>query len=53
MDIGILGVIGALVIGLAFGAGITWLVMKPRVEDTYKQVQHELDQKRAVVDKEI
>ncbi len=53
MELGILGVLGALVIGLAGGAGITWLIMKPRVDEVYEQQQLELEQKRAAVDKEI
>ncbi len=53
MDLGILGVIGALVIGLAIGAVISWLVMKPRTEEAYEQLQQDLDQKRAAVDREI
>lgn len=52
MDIGFLGVIGALVIGLGIGAVVTWLIMKPRVEDAYEQLQRELDQMRAAVEKE-
>jgi ribonuclease Y len=53
MNMGFLGVIGALVIGLGIGAVVTWLIMKPRVEDAYEQLQRDLDQKRAAVEKEI
>ncbi|MFN2206580.1 MAG: ribonuclease Y, partial [Candidatus Promineifilaceae bacterium] len=42
-----------LVLGLALGAGITWLIMKPRVEEAYEQLQRDIDQQRAAVDKEI
>ncbi|MFN2117689.1 MAG: ribonuclease Y [Candidatus Promineifilaceae bacterium] len=52
MNMGFLGVIGALVIGSMIGAGITWLIMKPRVEDAYEQLQRDLDQKRTAVEKE-
>ena len=53
METGILGVIGALVIGLAIGAGGTWLIMKPRVEEAYEQLQRDLEQRRAAVEKEV
>ena len=53
MNMGFLGMIGALVIGLGIGAVVTWLIMKPRVEDAYEQLQRDLDQKRAAVEKEI
>jgi ribonuclease Y len=52
MEFGFLGVIGALVIGLGIGAVATWLIMKPRVEDAYEQLQRDLDQMRAAVEKE-
>jgi ribonuclease Y len=48
-----MGMIIALVLGLALGAGITWLIMKPRVEEAYEQLQRDIDQQRAAVDKEI
>ncbi|MFN2277135.1 MAG: ribonuclease Y [Candidatus Promineifilaceae bacterium] len=53
MNLGPLGMIIALVLGLALGAGITWLIMKPRVEEAYEQLQRDIDQQRAAVDKEI
>ncbi|MFN2138079.1 MAG: ribonuclease Y [Candidatus Promineifilaceae bacterium] len=46
-------VLVALVIGLAAGALITWLIMKPRVEEAYEQLQQELDQKRAAVERDV
>ena len=52
MDFGILGVIGALLLGLLIGAGITYVVMKPRFEEIQQQVQQELDQRRAAVERE-
>ena len=53
MEFGPLGLIVAVVVGLAIGAGITWLIMKPRVDDAYEQLQRDIDQKRAAVDKDI
>ena len=53
MNLGPMGMIIALVLGLALGAGITWLIMKPRVEEAYEQLQRDIDQQRAAVDKEI
>ncbi len=52
MDFGILGLIGALLLGLLSGAGITYAVMKPRFEEIQQQVQLELDQRRAAVERE-
>jgi ribonuclease Y len=52
MDFGIVGLIGALLLGLLAGAGITYVVMKPRFEEIQQQVTQELEQRRAAVERE-
>jgi ribonuclease Y len=52
MDLGIWGALGALVVGLAIGVIITYFVTKPRTEKAYDDLQNEVEQKRAAVEKE-
>lgn len=51
MNLVIAGFLGLLV-GLAVGAVVAYFVMKPRTEDAYQELQKELEQKRATVEKE-
>ena len=52
MGIGLWAVLGALVVGLAIGAVVTYFVTKPRTEKAYDDLQKEIEQKRAAVEKE-
>ncbi|MDX1413031.1 MAG: ribonuclease Y [Candidatus Promineifilaceae bacterium] len=51
MNVVIVGLLGALV-GLAIGGVITYFIMKPRTEQAYQELQQDLEQKRAAVEKE-
>lgn len=42
----------ALILGAAIGAGITYYFTKPRLEGAYKDLQQEIEQQRATVEKE-
>jgi ribonuclease Y len=52
MGLGIWGVLGALVVGLAIGAIITYFITKPRTEQAYEDLQREIEQQRAALEKE-
>jgi ribonuclease Y len=52
MGIGLWAVLGALVVGLAIGAVITYFITKPRTEKAYDDLQKEIEQKRTAVEKE-
>lgn len=52
MGLGIIGPIIALIVGLLIGAVITYFVTKPRTEQAYLDLQKEIEQKRAAVEKE-
>ena len=52
MGLGILGPIAALIVGLLIGAVITYFVTKPRTDKAYQDLQHEIEQQRAAVEKE-
>ena len=47
----VIGVL-ALIVGAAIGAGITYYFTKPRLESAYKDLQQEIEQQRATVEKE-
>ena len=50
--ISIIGVLVALLLGLIVGAAITWFATKPRTETAYQELNQEIEQKRAAVEKE-
>jgi len=52
MGSGVLGPLGALVVGLLIGAVIIYFVTKPRTEQAYLDLQREVEQQRAAVEKE-
>lgn len=52
MGIGLWAVLGALVVGLAIGAVVTYFITKPRTEKAYDDLQKEIEQKRTAVEKE-
>ncbi len=47
----IIGVL-ALILGAAIGAGVTYYFTKPRLDGAYKDLQQEIEQQRATVEKE-